>query len=305
MFLISLYLIGVNLLGCSSFLCQPLIKLRRFDARDKPAHVNNELDFTRASSTFLFMSTSQVQIPKSAAERTNQAISAVKAALSSPRFKTFPLVECEFPALEALNKLGDGSLRSTQQAEEANLDFAVKLSKSLAPFPLMASFKVWLVTSSSASASFHSKAEKAIKGSQILPHSLRSGLPQANPEDIVVLVTPSARTDYQAAEILSKVSTKGVVVINGFAKEPKSISPQATMAYFLKPLTYNSQVAGYLTRFYPGQWNTVDGVTGSVLSSVSDEEILVRGTNTPDLRPSGRLVQKAVDDRAIRARQGF
>ena len=74
------------------------------------------------------------------------------------------------------------------------------------------------------------------------------------------------------------------------------------MAYFMKPLTYNSQVAGYLLRQYPGKWTTLDSFSKEVLGTYSDAEILVKGTNTPDLRSSGRLVQKSVDERAIRAR---
>ena len=77
------------------------------------------------------------------------------------------------------------------------------------------------------------------------------------------------------------------------------------MAYYSKPLTYNSQIAGYLIRAYPSPWTTIDATTEQVLWTASDEEILVRGTNTPDLRSSGRLVQKSVDERAIRARSGL
>ncbi len=75
------------------------------------------------------------------------------------------------------------------------------------------------------------------------------------------------------------------------------------MAYFLKPLTYNSQVVGYLVRNYPCDWTTVDLVTKQILSTYKDSDILFGNTNTPDLRDPGRRVQKAVDDRAIRARQ--
>jgi hypothetical protein len=39
-----------------------------------------------------------------------------------------------------------------------------------------------------------------------------------------------------------------------------------------------------------------------VLATFTDADILVGETNTPDLRGSGRLVQKSVDERAIRAR---
>ena len=84
------------------------------------------------------------------------------------------------------------------------------------------------------------------------------------------------------------------------------------MAYYLKPLTYNSAVAGYLLRSFPGPWTVLlDAATGGgggrpsplLLGRSSDAEILVPNTNTPDLRAAVRLVQKAVDERAIRARQ--
>ena len=74
------------------------------------------------------------------------------------------------------------------------------------------------------------------------------------------------------------------------------------MAYFLKPLTYNSQVAGYLIRQYPGKWTTIDAISKNTLGVFDDEDILVRKTNTPDLRESVRLVQKSADERAIKAK---
>ena len=76
----------------------------------------------------------------------------------------------------------------------------------------------------------------------------------------------------------------------------------ATMAYFLKPLTYNSMVSGFLIRSYPGPWTVLDAVTKQSLGTFSDQEILFKQSNTPDLRAPGRLVQKATDDRAIAAR---
>jgi hypothetical protein len=83
----------------------------------------------------------------------------------------------------------------------------------------------------------------------------------------------------------------------------ESVPGKATMAYFLKPLTYNSQIAGYLVRSFPGKWTAVDAVTKQALGAFTDAEILFGASNTPDLRESGRLVQKATDDRAIAARQ--
>jgi hypothetical protein len=73
------------------------------------------------------------------------------------------------------------------------------------------------------------------------------------------------------------------------------------MAYYLKPITYNSQIAGYLIRSYPGQW-TVLTPTNKLLASYTDDNILVSGTNTPDLRQSVKIIQKSFDDQAILAR---
>jgi Domain of unknown function (DUF1995) len=86
-----------------------------------------------------------------------------------------------------------------------------------------------------------------------------------------------------------------------FKKDTRSVPNDATMAYYLKPLTYNSQIAGYLLRCYPGQWTVVTS-TSAVLASYTDDDILVPGTNTPDLRQSVKLVQKYVDEQAILAR---
>ena len=65
-------------------------------------------------------------VPKNASDRDNKAIAAIRSTIASPRTPGFPLIEVEFPPLEALNKLGDGSLRSANQAEEANLAFALR-----------------------------------------------------------------------------------------------------------------------------------------------------------------------------------
>lgn len=77
------------------------------------------------------------------------------------------------------------------------------------------------------------------------------------------------------------------------------------MAYYLKPLTYNSQIAGYLIRAYPGPWTVLDATGTAVLETYSDAEILVPQTNTPDLRAAVRRVQKAADERALRERRAY
>ncbi len=82
-------------------------------------------------------------------------------------------------------------------------------------------------------------------------------------------------------------------ILNGSFKDQKSI-----------PLTYKSQVAGYLKRSYPSLWTVLDSQNKAVYGAFTYAQILVESTNTPDLRESGRLVQMSVDERAVRARRG-
>jgi len=263
-------------------------------------YVTRELTTSRAALFNFGGESSSSQIPNTINERDNQAINAVKAAIRKPRNPSMPLFECEFPALQALNKLGDGSLRSTQEAEEANLVFVSKLAKAIAPAPFLGP-KVSLLVSSSASNSFKAGAKSKVKGASI--YSMKDDLSDIGDDTVCIVTMPSSRIDYQTAQNLATSGTvAAVIVVNGFAKDPKSVPGSATMAYYLKPLTYNSQVAGYLTRSYPAKWAVIDTTTKKVLASFSDEEILVKGTNTPDLRNSGRIIQRAVDERAIKER---
>jgi len=215
-----------------------------------------------------------------------------------PKNKGCPLIECEFPPLGALNKLGDGSMRSAMEVDTANLAFGKKLIQGIS-LPLIGP-KVCLLTSSAASAAFAQKA-KALGASSCV--SLREGAPQGLTKDVIcVLIAPSTKTDYETAKTLAQVNGNKVVIVNGFAKDPRSIPGEATMAYFLKPLTYNSQVAGYLIREWPNAWSTVDATTKAVLQQSDDATILVSGTNTPDLRESGRLIQQSYGEQAMRNR---
>ncbi|VEU35498.1 unnamed protein product [Pseudo-nitzschia multistriata] len=244
-------------------------------------------------------------VPSTTSARDKAAIESCKKAIERPRNADFPLIELEFPVLAALNKLGDGSLRSAMEAEDANLSFVGKLTKGISvPFPLsFGGSKVSIALSSSASNSFKAKAAKITKGTTILSASSPSLAEDVGSGGICIFVSPTSRGDYNSAQQLARSGTaKAVVIVNAFAKDPRSIPGDATMAYFLKPLTYNSQVAGYLIRSYPSNWTVLDATSKAVLGTFSDGEILVQGTNTPDLRASGRIVQKSVDERAIAAR---
>ena len=244
-------------------------------------------------------------IPSTTDARDKIAIESCKKAIENPRSSNLPLIELEFPALAALNKLGDGSLRSAMEAEDANLAFVAKLASGIAPFNPFAGTKVSIALSSSSTNSFRAKTDKAAKksGASVVSASSPSLADEVGADGICIFLTPASRGDYMAAQNLAKSgAVKAVILVNSFAKDPRSVPEGATMAYFLKPLTYNSQVAGYLIRSYPSDWTVLDATSKAVLGIFSDDQILVKGTNTPDLRDSGRMVQKSVDQRAIAAR---
>jgi hypothetical protein len=102
---------------------------------------------------------------------------------------------------------------------QANLAFAVKLARSLAPLPVsvMGRNKVRILTSSSAAGTFIQKAKSKFKGNI---DSLRDGIPTSlTSEEVCILISPSSRQDYQAAQqIASDGLAKAVVIVNGFAK---------------------------------------------------------------------------------------
>ena len=117
-------------------------------------------------------------------------------------------MECEFPAVAQLNKLGDGSFRSSQAVNDANLETAQSLVRALTVPMLFPGPKVWLVTSSST---------RAATGSANAPHSLQNGLPPVKSRDVCILLAPGNRSDYDAAKRLAD-NGNAVVVVNGFAK---------------------------------------------------------------------------------------
>ena len=175
-----------------------------------------QLPLSSATQTFLFGGASSggaAKIPSSTNDRDNAAIAAVNAAIKKPRSSACPLIECEFPALTALNKLGDGSLRSTLEAEEANVKFIAKLINGVSnPFfgP-----KVSLVMSSSASNALIGKVQKKVKSATLV--SLKEGLPEVQGKDnICVFLTPSSPRDYQAARTLAESGCPTVLVNGSF-----------------------------------------------------------------------------------------
>jgi hypothetical protein len=177
-------------------------------------------------------------IPSSPADRDASALSSVRYAISRPRVASFPLVECEFPSLPALNKLGDGSFRSSMEAEDANVAFVARLVRGLSsPVPLLGP-RVSVVTSASASESLVEKVWRSLAGKggggRGGVYSLRGGrggrgessIPEGGGKkggggggrkEVFVFLTPSSQGDYRAARSLVE-SGRAVVIVNGSFK---------------------------------------------------------------------------------------
>ena len=157
------------------------------------------------------------------------------------------------------------------QAEEANVEFANKLIKGIfTPFGgLGLGPSVSLVLSSSASKSLAKKAESKVKAAKI--YSVRGGLPdevKGSKDKVCVFLTPTSQQDFKEARQLAETGTK-VLLLNGSFKDARSVPGNATTGYFLKPLTYNSSVAGFLIRQYPSRWTVLDAVSKRELGSFS------------------------------------
>ena len=181
----------------------------------QPTH---RLSSSTTTQTYLFSSSSSgtAKIPSSQSERDNAAIASIKSAISNPRKKSFPLIECEFPALSALNKLGDGSLRSSLEAEDANVAFVNKLVGGIST-PFFGP-SISLVISSSSSNAFINKVQKKVKGATLI--SLKDGsIPGIleKKDNVCIFLTPSSPKDYQAARTLAEYG-RATVLVNGSFK---------------------------------------------------------------------------------------
>lgn len=168
-----------------------------------------------STQRYLFGGGGAAKIPTSPSARDNDAITSIKAAIGKPRNPSCKLIEVEFPALQQINKLGDGSLRSSLEAEDANVAFIVNKLVGALAIPFIGP-EVTVVLSSSASNALINKVQKKIKGATLF--SLKDGIPQmADKKGVYVFLTPSSPKDYQAAKTLAEYGCTSILV-NGLFK---------------------------------------------------------------------------------------
>lgn len=103
----------LKLLIASSNVQSFSIRQSRCTPKNKVVKPNHQNVLSMTMFDFASSNGSNAKIPVSIKDRDDQAISGIKSAI-----KKYKLVECEFPPLGSLNKLGDGSLRSALEVEE-------------------------------------------------------------------------------------------------------------------------------------------------------------------------------------------
>jgi hypothetical protein len=155
-------------------------------------------------------------VPTTVAVRNRDMADAVKAAMANPLVPSCRCIECEFPALAALNKLGDGSLRSAMLVDDANLAAALSIAKSFLPYPFGPP-KVWLVPSRSSSQRLQSAVTKQWPRDGVHLFDTDGPFLPVKSRDVCIFVSPSNSADY---ETVKRLTTNGnvVVVVNGQAK---------------------------------------------------------------------------------------
>uniref|UniRef100_A0A7S1GVZ0 DUF1995 domain-containing protein n=2 Tax=Hemiselmis andersenii TaxID=464988 RepID=A0A7S1GVZ0_HEMAN len=155
-------------------------------------------------------------------------------------------MEVEFPPIPSLNKLSDGSASSQRMVRNANVDFVLKVAEALSG----SGWGVWILCGDS------STREEVVKRS-LPPNTqvalLRDGPPPSGPSDVLLVHPPADISQWDYSASLSASSP--VVALNGQQHNGHS---SFEMAYYLKPMTFNSRTCGYLIRSLPGAWTVYD-----------------------------------------------
>jgi hypothetical protein len=211
----------------------------------------------------------------------NPTNSAIQSACAGLKGRKSGLFEIDFPLTSQLNRAGSGSLSDAKMIEERQNAFVSSLKAKIS-LPIIG------------------------LGSPCTVYSFSSSLPSSLPfptddGSILLCVSPSQPSHYKSC--LTRSQTSPTLIVNGILKTTKSVPSTATSLYYQKPLTHNSQISGYLLRSYPSPYQVLDP-QGRVLKTYgSEDEVLVRGTNTPDLRDAVKICSAEADRRAIEARR--
>ncbi|GMH82206.1 hypothetical protein TrVE_jg10578 [Triparma verrucosa] len=251
------------------------------------------------------MSTSSVSIKSSKA-------AAIKSAIT---YFTIPpsngLFEIELPLTQQLNKAGSGSLQDSLEIEDLNIQFAQELKTQLRKSSGMD--VVMLCPAGSSQRFIKTSNSPTLKSLRLNPPpppnpflSLFSSSPPPPPpppptlppNTLYILLTPSSPSDYTLSSYLSLSSP--LILLNGYLKTPSSIK-NAKWIYHRKPLTNGGLVSGHLLNEGEG-FKVVNAEGDRVIKVFKDEDIIVKNSNTPDLREAVKLAQVDMDDRINRGK---
>jgi hypothetical protein len=185
------------------------------------------------------------RVPRTYDEIHEQSFLAVEAALRQGARR----IEVEFPPITQVNRLSDGSASSQALVRRANVAYAAKAAARLEP---PAPGRLLLLCGDSATLSELGRAA--------LPPRADAGLLRdfdaaaVGPRDLAIVVTPADARQWAAAA--QAAAAVPAVVLNGACNNGW---PGFETAYYLRPMTFNSGVCGYVVRQFPAAWTVRPG----------------------------------------------
>ena len=207
-------------------------------------------------------------VPSSYDEIHAQAIASVTAGLQAGRRR----LEVEFPPIAQTNKISDGSASSQATVRRANVAFNAKVCAALSP---SASRVLVLCEDSSTLQEMSRAALPANAVCALIKDAATVGPRQG---DVILSCQPADSKSWMASAQLE--SQAPVVVLNGFQYNGYKAFD---MAYYLKPMTFNSGICGYCIRQFPNDWVVWSAKTAQPID-YTVEFVEAQGCLRPDLQ---------------------
>jgi hypothetical protein len=207
-------------------------------------------------------------VPTSYDEIHAQAIASVAEGLKAGKRR----LEVEFPPIAQTNKISDGSASSQATVRRANVAFNAKVAAALSK----SAARVLVLCEDAATLQEMLRAVLPSNAVCALIKDATSVGPRKG--DIILSCQPANSKSWIASAQLE--SEAPVVVLNGFQYNGYKAFD---MAYYLKPMTFNSGICGYCIRSFPYDWVVWSAKTAQPID-YSVEFVEAQGCLRPDLQ---------------------
>jgi hypothetical protein len=207
-------------------------------------------------------------VPTSYDEIHAQAIASVAQGLKAGKRR----LEVEFPPIAQTNKISDGSASSQATVRRANVAFNAKVAAALSK----SAARVLVLCEDAATLQEMLRAVLPSNAFCALIKDAASLGPRKG--DIILSCQPANSKSWIASAQLE--SEAPVIVLNGFQYNGYKAFD---MAYYLKPMTFNSGICGYCIRSFPYDWVVWSAKTAQPID-YSVEFVEAQGCLRPDLQ---------------------